>query len=303
MALPLGTLALGGGWLALHTPDSCRSAALRALDLGFDALVPAPTAKRFPWQTLRAEIEDLPIGVPAIRVDPPFETKSGSLASSRADDVLAARARFERAAELAARLGVATLIFEAPSLGLPLSSETREELEAALTVGREPDTELFERAAAAVEARRDAGLEHACRHLHGLLRQFPDLHVCLTESPDLGSLSGFTAIEAMLDDLAGLRRLHYWHQAAIVSWQAASGGPATGHVLENLSKYLRGMDLADYGEHGYRSVPGSGLVDYRLLAPYTGPAGSRHSCCLELDPACRVDEVKQGRAFLGKFGL
>lgn len=304
MANTDGTLVLGGAWLASQGIASCRRAALLALELGFSGVLPAPTARRFPWHELRTETEDLPFSMPAIRVARPFEDAGqASLASSRADDVLAVRERVERAAVLGRAIGVNVLVLEAPPLGLKLAQEERDEIATALSVGRAPDPELRTRAMAAIEGRRDAGLEHACRNLHALLRQHPDFRFCLTESSDLGSLSGLDALEAILDDLASTRRLAYWHRASVVAWHGRSGGPEHGAVLECLSKYLRGMDLEDYGEHGPRSVPGSGLVDYGVLQPYSGRASERLACCLEPDPACRPDELRHGRALLEKFDL
>lgn len=304
MAVSELTLSLGGAWLAAQGHADSRSAALATLELGFGAILPAPSARLFPWGDLVSRCEDLPLSVSAIRVDPPFESVEGSLASSRGDEVLAVRARVERAASLGRRLGVNVLILEAPRVLSREGTAGRAlEFETALAEGQEPDPELRELADAHLDQRRDACLERTCRNLHTLLAEFPEFRFCLTESADLGALGRARDLEAILDDLARSARLSYWHRPAPCWWRAASGGTEVGAVLELLARHLEGMDVADYGEHGTRSVPGSGRVDYGLLAPYMRLTSKRLPLALEPSPSCRPAEIRQGRAFLEQFGV
>lgn len=301
MAKALSQLGLGGAWAVRQGCADARALAILALDLGFGALVPAPGPRRFGWDALRATTEDLPIDAQAIRVDPPAEVPDGSLASARADDVLSVRSRIERAAALGAAISCNVLILELPLL--PLSGEDAARFELALPEGRDPDAELFSAACARMDAQRDAALERCCRNLHGILRELPDFRIALTESANLVSLSRSSDVEAILDDLAGLGRLGYWHRPSVATWHARAGGVEHGARLEAMSKYLLGMDLGDFGDRGPRSVPGSGIVDYALIAPYMRTLGNALPLCLEPEPSVRSDEVRQGRAFLGKFGL
>ena len=299
MLVPHRSLALGGAWLAAQAFPDARRAALAALELGYGAILPAPSARLFPWQDLREATEDLPLSIPAIRVDPPFEAAPGSLASSRADEVLAVRSRVERAAQLARHLGLRRLILEVPQLVLSREAGPETSLEAL----SEPDPEAWPAIEALLSVQRDAALDRSCRNLHRLLHEFPDFEFCLSETADLASLSRASDLAAIFEDLAGEGRLAYWQRSSLAWYWAKMGDVGVGERLEMLSKYLVGMDLEDYAEHGARSVPGSGPVDYALLAPYMKGLQRRLPLCLEPDPACRAGDVRQGRAFLGNFGL
>lgn len=301
MAKTQGQLALGGAWAVKQGVQDVRAAALFALELGFGGLVPAPSGRLFPWDAFPGAVEDLPVEVPAIRVDSPVEGADGSLASSRADEVLVVRSRVARAAQLGARIGCSTLVLEVPTVRL--DGEHAQAFEVALAEGRDPKPELFGFARSQLAAMRDSLLERSCRNLHALLREFPDFRIALTESAQLGSMSAAADLEAMLEDLSGVGRLAYWHRPAVAAWRAASGGIELGTRLEILDKYLAGMDLDDFGELGPRAVAGSGLVDYSLLAPYFRSSSRVLPLCFEPDHAVRSGEVRQGRAFLGKFGL
>src|SRR5258706_481711 len=95
----MGQILLGGFWLSMHVPAGGRELVIRALDLGFDGLVPCPTESPVPWEEIGPLLSDLPAEIPAVRVhqpvpaenDPALKLASGNQADRRRalDQILA----------------------------------------------------------------------------------------------------------------------------------------------------------------------------------------------------------------------
>lgn len=294
----MSLVALGGTWLAAQGPKQARALCVQCLELGYGGIVPAPGTRPIDWPAFARPLEDLPLTIPAVRVMPLFEQPRGSLASSRADDVLAVRARVLEAARLAEALKTPLMLLDAPIV--PLSGELSPGTD--LAAAKDLDEGVYASLRARLRAARDGYLDRICRNLHRLCGDLPGFRLCLTESSELRSASELEDLAEILADLRGFR-IGYWHRAAVCARRAALGGPVHGDVLENLSKYLSGSDLSDYGPSSLQLPPGAGGVDYGLVAPYTRALQTRLPTVVELDPACREEEVRQGRAFLGKLGL
>lgn len=272
---------------------------IRCLELGYDGIVPAPSGRRVPWEDLPAVIEDLPIRIPAVRADGLFATPDGSLASSRDDEVLAARARIERGAAVARQVGAPYLIVEAPRVALTGEPMAGTDLRDG---GDGWDEERLSVLCDRLTACRGRYLDRACRALHGVASAIAPVRLALTESPDLCSASQARDLQEVMDDLRGLA-VAYWHRPAVVALRASLGGEGSGETLEMLSKYLGGTDLSDYSGRGLQAVPGSGGVDYAEVAPYMRSLHSGLPTVVDYDPACRDGDLRQGRAFLETFGL
>ncbi len=264
---------LGGTWASVRLGREPFELLTRILDLGFAGLVPAPGLKPVDWRRLAPHLDDLPFQVPAIRVDSPVEPAREGLGSPGEGDWERYVRRVRRAAALGVSLGSSLLILEAP---------------------RPPAGDPPEGPA------RDRLLELACRHLHELARALPEHELALTEAP--GALCDPAALEAILSDLSRYG-IGYWHNPAEVGLRARGGGPAPGECLEILRKFLRGSDLSDFDDKGARALPGTGGVDYGLLAPYMRGLRFQLPTVLEPDPEASEADLGQARSFLEKHGL
>jgi hypothetical protein len=80
-------------------------------------------------------------------------------------------------------------------------------------------------------------------------------------------------------------------------------GEPQGDWLEKFSSICTGCTLGDATIEGLYRPPGSGGVDYPLLAAYLRRAGRALPACLELDPSVAAGELPGVHAFLDKFGL
>ena len=149
---------------------------------------------------------------------------------------------------------------------------------------------------------RHAAVDRACRELFGVVKSFPDIHFCVTQSRSLRAVLDLDALRDVVEDL-GSRRLGYWHDAAICARREQVVGEPQGEWLEEFGNRLQGMSLGDASPEGLYLPPGSGGVDYGLCATYVPGAGNAFPVVLELDPSVVPVEMAGMRACLDKYGL
>ncbi|MEZ5989931.1 MAG: hypothetical protein R3F30_12560 [Planctomycetota bacterium] len=293
------TLALGGAWLAVHGPDRPRDLLIRCLELGFDAVLPGPGPRPRAWAALAEVWDDLPIRAPAIRVDGLLQPERGNLASDQASEVQEVHRRVEGAAALGRKLRTRVLILEAPRLLLEGFEDEEGELSAARTAWS-PDR--WRALVARLDLVRDRALERCCRNLFQISKSFPDMQLCLTESSSAASLSEPGVVAAIRSDLER-QGVGYWHRPAVVARRGRLGGAGPEETLELLGDSMVGTDLSDCREADLLAPPGSGIVDFGLLAPYMKGLRIDRPGVLEADPSVSIEELGQARSYLRKYGV
>jgi hypothetical protein len=110
------------------------------------------------------------------------------------------------------------------------------------------------------------------------------------------------ALGAIFTDLRGLR-IGYWHDAAVAARREQALGVPQGEWLHGFADRLTGYTVADSGAGCLYGLPGSGSVDYPLLASYKLRRARALPAVLELDAGIEPTELPGALAFLDKFGL
>ena len=295
------TRYLGAAWAALYGPADPRRLCIWTLERGFRGLVPAPTSRPIDWPAVRDAAGDLPFDLGSwFRLAAPStgdDRPDRGLGSKNRGDRLAAIAVIRKAITAATAAGLSALILEPGAV--PLSGE----------IGpvdlAEPGPWNSEQTAATVTRRRVGAapaLDGVCRSLFALAKSFPDHVFCLTASRTIDGLGTPDGLEMIFEDLPRVR-LAYWHEAALCACRQDRLGEAQGEWLERFGPRLAGVSLGDWSGERLHDAPGSGLVDYPLLASYLVGRGTRLPAVLELDPAVPPAELVGVRAFLDKFGL
>lgn len=291
---------LASAWASVHGPSDPRRLLLSVLEARFGGLMLAPGPRALDAAQLAAAAADLPFRFAGVRANDPLRDVSATagLPSSRdGERQLALRAVHDAVRTAVAvgeplvvlDVGVVPLLgdIEAEDLGDPQYSWTRERADALLArrkVGRNP------------------AVERVCRELFGLIRAFPDIHFCLTQSRSLRALLDLDAMRDICEDLAHLR-LGYWHDAALTTRRQQVLGEAPGEWLESFGNRCRGITVGDASPDGLYLPPGAGGVDLGLVASYVPASGAPLRIVLELDPAVAAAELPGARSCLDKFGL
>ncbi|MFO1053156.1 MAG: hypothetical protein U1F36_13165 [Planctomycetota bacterium] len=293
---------LGAAWAAVHGPSDPRRLCIFALEQGFRGVLPAPTARPIDWVQVREAAEDLPFDLGgAMRLCALSATDDRcdrGLGSKNSGDRGAALAQVRRGVGDASRIGASTLILEPGAV--PMIGET-----GPLDLG-DPGIPWTADLARSQAARRRAGenraLDLVCRALFELARHHPEQRLALTASRMVDGLGTPAALGHIFEDLPRLR-LSYWHEAAVCALRQSRLGEPQGEWLERFGSRLAGVSLGDWSEERLHAAPGSGLVDYPLLASYLDRVGARLPAVVELEPAVPPAELPSVRAFLEKFGL
>ena len=293
---------LGATWASVHGPADPRRLCIWTLERGFRGLTPSPTPRPIDWDAVRSTAEDLPFDLSgAWRLAPLSAGDEGpdrGLGSKSAGDQGLARTAIQTALRAANRVGLHKLILEPGAVPFP---GERGPVDLA-----DPACRWTKDALAAQSARRKVGetraLDAACRALFELSRAFPDDVFCLTASRCVDGLGTPAGLGLIFEDLPRVR-LAYWHEASVCACRQDRLGEPQGEWLERFGPRLAGVTLGDWSEERLHAPPGSGLVDYALLASYLSGVGARFPVVLELDPAVPPSEITGVRSFLEKFGL
>jgi sugar phosphate isomerase/epimerase len=292
---------LASPWASIHGPSDPRRLLVWLLDAGFTGLAAAPGPRPIRWQELVAAGDDLPVRFPVVRV-------GSSLAETSATAGLASAKEGERGAALqAVRQAVATahvlgsrIVVLEPGV-VPVFGEVEAE-----DLG-DPGVRWTPERAQALLARRKVGrngaLDRACRELFGICRAFPDFHFCLTTGRSLRAVADLAGLQDIFEDLGSRVRLGYWHDAAVCARRQQVLGEAQGEWLETFGNRCAGFSLGDASSDGIYLPPGSGGVDYGLLASYVRRSGAPTPVVLDLDPAVPPSELSGIRSCLAKYGL
>lgn len=291
---------LASAWASVHGPADPRRLLINVLEAQFAGLAVSPGPRALDGAALAAASTDLPLRFAAVRVNNPLAEHSATLglASSKDGERHAARKAVEWAVGMGRVLDCPTIVLdvgvvpmmgdiEAEDLGDPAYSWTPERLQPLL---------------ARRKVGRNSAVDRACREVFDLIKSFPDMDFCLTQSRSLRAVGDLVALQDIYEDLAN-HRLYYWHDAALCARRQQVGLEAQGEWLESFANRCRGMSLGDGGPDGLYLPPGAGGVDYGLLASYVPRTGRALPVVVELDVATPPAELPGVRACLDKYGL
>lgn len=291
---------LAAAWASVHGPAEPRRLLTALLEARFAGLAAAPAPRALDWAALRAAADDLPIEFAGVRAANPLAERSATagLVSGKDGERQAARQVIAQAVATARQLACPLVIVdagvvpvlgdvEAEDLGDPNYSWTSDRAKVLL---------------ARRQVGRNAAVDRLCRELFDLIKSFPDIQFCLTQSRSLRAVLDVAALRDTVEDL-GHRRLGYWHDAGLCARRQQVLGEPQGEWLESFGNRLWGMSLGDSSPDGLYLPPGAGGVDYGLLGSYVPRSGRPLPAVLELDVAVPPGEMPGMRSCLDKHGL
>jgi len=291
---------LGSAWASVHGPSDPRRLLIWALEARFAGLLAAPGPRAIAWKAIHEAALDLPVAFAAVRAGSVFAEHSataGMASAKEGERAVAARAVSDAVAT-ARLLGCRKVIFE-PGLVPILGQIECEDL-------GDPTYQWTPVRAQALVARRravrNAALDRTCREVFSLVKSFPDIDFCLSAGRSLRGMADRLSLQDLFADLHQLE-LGYWHDAAVCARRQQVLGEAQGEWLETFGNRCRGFSLGDASDEGMYLPPGSGGVDYGLLASYVRRSGAPTPVVLELDPSVPPSELAGMRACLDKHGL
>lgn len=170
-------------------------------------------------------------------------------------------------------------------------------------IQREGDTEETQAIARDLGARvRKKGqrqIEHLCRSLHALLTEFPETRIAIEPGSSFVDLLSFDATGWVLEDLAN-KRVAYWHDTGLSQIREKTGLATQGQWLDTYAGRMVGIHLQDAAEGQVEMPPGSGEVDFKLVAGYLPREAER---VLEMNPRHGRAEILAAVQFLVDVGI
>lgn len=142
-------------------------------------------------------------------------------------------------------------------------------------------------------------IEHLCRSLHALLTEFPETRIAIEPGSSLVDLLCFDATGWVLADLAN-KRVAYWHDTGLSHVREKTGLPTQGQWLDTYAPRMVGIHLQDAAEGQAEMPPGSGEVDFKLVAGYLSREAER---VLDVNPRHGRAEILVAVQFLVDVGI
>lgn len=202
-------------------------------------------------------------------------TKLGSADPDNREMALNSVRRHIRAAH---QLGANTVIVRANSVeDGKLRTKAADLLEKGLGIdadGREDFGEELRKFVEKLQQRGQKQIEHLCRALHTLRKEFPGTRIAIEPGEKLDDLLGFTATGWVLEDLDD-PYVGYWHSTARCYSRESKGLIDQGQWLDAYASKMFGVHLTDATEEESGLPPGLGAVDFRLVAEYCSTATLR----------------------------
>lgn len=153
--------------------------------------------------------------------------------------------------------------------------------------------------AARVQKKGQRQVEHLCRSLHLLMNEFPETRIAIECGESLLDLLNFQAVGWTLDDLSK-HGLAYWHDTGRVHQRERAGLPTQGQWLDAYAGRMVGVHLQDAVATTIEMPPGSGEVDFKLVAGYVPKTAER---VLEVNPRHGRAEILAAVQFLVDLGF
>jgi sugar phosphate isomerase/epimerase len=291
---------LGSAWASVHGPADPRRLLIWALEAKFAGLQAGPGPRAVDWVTLAEQASDLPVDFAAVRAGSVFAERSATagLALMKEGDRQAAVVAVQQAVATARIVGCPRVVIEPGVVPLLGEIECEDLGDASYQWTHERAHALLARRKAA----RNGDLDRVCRAIFAVARAFPDIQFCLTTGRSLRAVADRDSLGDLFEDLHQLN-LGYWHDAAVCARREQILGEPQGEWLEMFGNRLWGMSLGDASADGLYLPPGSGGVDYGLLASYVRKSGAPTPVVLELDPSVSPSELSGMRSCLDKYGL
>lgn len=150
-----------------------------------------------------------------------------------------------------------------------------------------------------VQTKGQRQLEHFCRSLHTLRTELPETLLAIEPGQHFNDLLNFEAMQWALDDLAG-QHVGYWHDTGRIHERGLAGLPGQGAWLDAFSSRMLGCHLQDASAEEAEMPPGTGEVDFKLVAEYVPTGASR---VLEMHPRHGRGQILAAVSFLLGAGL
>ena len=148
-----------------------------------------------------------------------------------------------------------------------------------------------------VQAKGQAQVEHLCRGLHTLKKEFPSVHICVEAGARLDDLMGIEAMGWVQSDLPDIC---YWHDAGVIHQRERQGLPGQGDWLDRFAGRMGGMHLQDADGDKTGLPVGLGEIDFKLIAEYAPKEALR---VIELGPQHGRAEILASVQALMNLGL
>lgn len=143
-----------------------------------------------------------------------------------------------------------------------------------------------------VQRKGQRQLEHFCRSLHTLAKEFPETRLAVEPGLHFNDLLNFEAMQWTLDDLS---RVGYWHDTGRIHQRQKAGLPGQGAWLDAFAPRMAGVHLHDAAEDEAEIPPGRGEVDFRLVKEYLPSQAAR---VVEVNPRHGRAEILAAVQFL-----
>jgi len=142
-------------------------------------------------------------------------------------------------------------------------------------------------------------VEHLCRSLHTLSREFPETTLALEPGGHLDDLLNFDVMGWVLEDLAK-HSIGYWHDVGPIHLRERIGLSTQGRWLDSYAPRMVGVHLQDAAENETELPPGTGEIDFKLIVGYLPKNASR---VLDVNPRHGRTEILGSVQFLNDLGF
>lgn len=237
-------------------------------------------------------------------LNPRSEHMSGSkLGSNDADNRERALNSTRRHIRLAQSMGAPVVVVrgcevedpklsaEARDISLALEEAGPDDLEGA----RERCREFVQR----VQRKGQSQLEHFCRSLHQMRKEFPETTIAIEPGLHFNDLLNFEAMEWALSDLARYE-VGYWHDTGRIHMRGQAGLPGQEEWLDAFASRMLGVHLQDATADEAEMPPGLGEIDFQIVSEAVPGAAAR---VVEVNPRHGRAELLAAVQFLIGVGL
>jgi sugar phosphate isomerase/epimerase len=235
-------------------------------------------------------------------LDPRSENMSGSKLGSLDEDQREMSINsLRRHIRLAQRYGAPVVIVRGCEVEDKTLRDEAERLHARL-VREGPSDELMEKVrelVLQVQKKGQRQVEHVCRSLYTVMSEFPQTRIAVEAGSNFVDLFNFQSVGWMLEDL-GRHGLCYWHDTGRIHQRERAGLPTQGQWLDAYANKMLGLHLQDSAENNVEMPPGTGEVDFKLVANYLPSNAER---VLEVNPRHGRAEILGAVQFLVKHNF
>ena len=235
-------------------------------------------------------------------LDPRNELHVGSRLGSLEENVReCALNSLRRHVRLAQRYGASTVVIRGLDLEDKPLREEADRMQAKLLRDGSSDAlkEEVRQLVARIEKKSHRQLEHLCRALHALRTEFPETRLAIEGGVGTTDLLSFASVGWVLDDL-DRQGLGYWHDTGRVHLRERMGLATQGEWLDAYAPRMLGVHLQDATEFNAELPPGSGEVDFKLVAGFLPSNAER---VLEVNPRHGRAEILGAVQFLSGKGF